>query len=197
MKDLALLILRLTVGALLAGHGSQKLFGWFEGPGLMGTQGFMEKLGLRPGRVWGTMAALGEFSGGVLTALGFLNPLGPLNIASAMIVAARRAHWGKPVWASAGGMELPLTNLAAALALALAGPGRYSLDRALGIRMPRPLAALMTLGAAGTTLAALRRPEVAETVLEKASHLASTTRQIVEPGLEVETRPIPERAPTL
>jgi putative oxidoreductase len=45
-------------------------------------------------------------------------------------------HWGKPIWNTAGGAELPLTNMAAAAALAIAGPGRYSIDRMLGIRLP-------------------------------------------------------------
>ena len=34
MKDLGVLFVRLVVGVLLAGHGSQKLFGWFKGPGI-------------------------------------------------------------------------------------------------------------------------------------------------------------------
>ena len=92
MKDFALLILRLTLGLLMAGHGVQKLFGWFKGPGLQGTSGFMEMLGIRPGRVWGPMVAVGETAGGVLTALGFLFPLGPLNIMASMTVATRRVH---------------------------------------------------------------------------------------------------------
>ena len=69
MTNLALLVLRLVVGTLLAGHGAQKLFGWFGGPGLKGTHSFMEKLGFRPGHVWGTMAALGEFCGDTLAEL--------------------------------------------------------------------------------------------------------------------------------
>src|SRR5207245_5216835 len=42
MRDLGLLVLRLTVGGLLAGHGAQKLFGWFGGFGLKGTAGWVE-----------------------------------------------------------------------------------------------------------------------------------------------------------
>lgn len=190
MSDLARLILRLTVGTLVAGHGSQKLFGWFQGPGLKGTHGFMESLGMRPGQVWGTVAALGEFFGGTLTALGFLNPLGPMNIAAAMTVAIRRAHWNKPIWAMQGGGELPLTNLAVAAALALSGPGRYSLDRAFGIRVPRPVAALMWVWTTAVTVAALRRPEVAQSVLEKVTSVVPATPQpATAPDLEVETRP--------
>jgi putative oxidoreductase len=61
----------------MAGHGAQKLFGSFGGPGMEGTTGFMEMLGLQPGRPWAVLADISEFGGGVLTLLGFLNPLGP------------------------------------------------------------------------------------------------------------------------
>ena len=52
MRDIGLLILRLVMGGLLVGHGSQKLFGWFSGPGLKGTAGFLESMGLKPGTPW-------------------------------------------------------------------------------------------------------------------------------------------------
>ena len=136
MGDLAALVLRAVQGSLLTGHGAQKLFGHFEGPGLEGTSGFMEMLDLSPGRPWAYLAGLSEFGGGLLTVLGFLNPLGPLGIIGSMAMATTKAHWGKPIWVTEGGAELPVTNIAAATALILNGPGRYSLDRALGIRLP-------------------------------------------------------------
>lgn len=142
MGDLAALVLRAVQGSLLTGHGAQKLFGHFEGPGLEGTSGFMEMLGLRPGRPWAYLAGLSEFGGGVLTVLGFLNPLGPLGIIGSMAMATTKAHWGKPIWVTEGGAELPVTNIAAATALILNGPDKYSLDRALGIRLPAWLAPL-------------------------------------------------------
>src|SRR3954454_17084099 len=74
MKSVALLILRLTVGGLLAGHGAQKLFGWGGGAGLEGTTAWLESLRLRPAKAWAHAAGWSEFGGGVLTALGFLNP---------------------------------------------------------------------------------------------------------------------------
>jgi putative oxidoreductase len=139
MSDIGLLILRLGVGGLLAGHGSQKLFGWFSGPGLKGTAAWLESMGLTPGTTWATVASASEFGGGVLTTLGFLHPLGPLGSMGAMIMATVKAHWGKPIWVTQGGAELPVTNIVAALALTLTGPGRFSLDNVLGIRLPRPL----------------------------------------------------------
>jgi putative oxidoreductase len=139
MTDLGLLILRLAVGGLLVGHGSQKLFGWFSGPGLKGLAGWLESLGLKPGTPWAMAASASEFGGGLLTTLGFLHPLGPLGTMGSMIMATVKAHWGKPIWVSQGGAELPVVNMATALALTLTGPGRFSLDRLFGIRLPRAL----------------------------------------------------------
>ena len=146
MGNLAALVLRAALGGLLAGHGSQKAFGWFNGPGLEGTSGFMEMLGLTPSRPWGTMAALSELGGGVLTTLGLLHPLGPLGVIGSMSIATTKAHWDKPIWVTEGGAELPVTNIAVATALTLSGPGKYSLDRALGIRLPGWVAPLGLLG---------------------------------------------------
>jgi putative oxidoreductase len=140
--NLASLILRLALGGLMAGHGAQKLFGSFSGPGIEGTSGFMEMLGLKPGRPWAYLASVSEFGGGVLTLLGFLNPVGPLGVIGSMAMAAKTAHGGKPIWVTEGGAELPVTNIAAATALILGGPGKYSLDRALGTRLPGWLAPL-------------------------------------------------------
>ena len=142
MGNLAALILRVALGGLMAGHGAQKLFGSFGGPGMEGTSGFMEMLGLKPGKPWAYMAGLSEFGGGVLTLLGFLNPLGPVGVIGSMAMATTKAHWGKPIWVTEGGAELPVTNIAAATALIVGGPGKYSLDRAFGLRLPGWLAPL-------------------------------------------------------
>ncbi|MCA1596148.1 MAG: DoxX family protein [Chloroflexi bacterium] len=150
--DASLLIPRLVTGGLLAGHGAQKLLGAFGGPGLEKTSGMMESLGLKPGGIWGPAAAISELAGGALTALGLLNPIGPVATVAAMTMAATTAHWGKPIWATSGGAELAVTNLGVAAALGIAGPGRYSLDEALGIRLPGWLR-IATLGAAAAGVA--------------------------------------------
>ena len=160
MGNLAAWSLRAVLGGLLAGHGAQKLFGSFNGPGLEGTSGFMEMLGLRPGRPWAVLAGLSEFGGGVLTVLGLLNPLGPLGVIGSMAMATATAHKGKPVWVTEGGAELPVTNIAASTALILNGPGKYSLDRALGIRLPAWIA---PLGLALVVLTVLYAPGGDET----------------------------------
>ena len=171
--DLGMLALRLLAGGLLAGHGAQKLFGWFGGHGPEGTAGWLESLGFRPGRHWALAAGLSEFGGGLLTGLGLLNPLGPVAMMAPMTMATAKVHWGKPIWANAGGAELPLTNMAIATAVATAGPGRLSLDGLLGIRLPWQLTSLAVTGtAAGVALGLMSRPspgpaqEVAGTELQ-------------------------------
>ena len=119
----ALLIARLYFGLGLASHGTQKLFGWFGGHGLEATSGFFDQLGFRPGRLFAAAASLGEITGGLLVALALL----------VMIVAAATVHFRNGFFAMNNGIELPLLYGAGALVLAFAGPGDYSLDRALGL----------------------------------------------------------------
>jgi putative oxidoreductase len=152
LNESAPFIVRLAQGSLMAGHGAQKLFGSFGGPGLEGTSGFMEMLGMRPGRPWAYLAGLSEFGGGLLTALGLLNPLGPLGVIASMSMATRKAHWGKPIWVTEGGAELPLLNIAVSTALMIREPDRYSLDRLLGIRLPRWVGPLGLVGIILTVL---------------------------------------------
>ena len=171
MIDLGLLVLRLVTGGLLAGHGSQKAFGAFGGYGLHGTAGWLESLGLRPGKPWAGMAIVGELGGGVLTVLGLGGPLGSILSASAMAMAWIKGHRGKPIWVTAGGAELPLVNMTTVTALALSGPGRYSLDRLLGIRVPGWITALATLGALGSLVVGyFSEPEPVEPPSDPPAH---------------------------
>jgi putative oxidoreductase len=146
-SDAALLVIRAVSGGLLAGHGAQKLFGTFDGPGLGNTAQVMERIGLKPGSFWGTLAAVSEFGGGGLLALGLLSPLAAIGAASAMTMAVAKGHWGKPIWASQGGGELAVAYGALALGVGLGGPGKYSLDHALGIKVPAWVVAGAGLGA--------------------------------------------------
>lgn len=129
----ALLIARLLLGGALFAHGAQKLFGWFGGYGVKGTGGFFESLGFRPGAFFAVAAGLGEAGGGILTALGLGGPIGPALIIMVMLVAIFSVHVRNGFFAANSGYELNTMNIAAALALAFAGPGSYSLDAAFGI----------------------------------------------------------------
>src|SRR5438132_6274949 len=128
-----LLLARLVFGLVMAAHGAQKLFGWFGGYGIAGTGGFFEQLGFRPGRLFATAAGLGEFGGGLLLALGLFGPVGPALVIGVMTVAAVSVHWKGGLFATSNGIELPLLYAAGAAALALTGPGQYSLDALLGL----------------------------------------------------------------
>ncbi len=143
MTALGLLILRLVVGLILAAHGAQKLFGWWGGPGMTGWTQSVQRLRIRPAQPWAWVAALSEFGGGLLLALGLLSPLGSLAIVGAMVVAIVTVHLSRGFWTNKGGYEFNLSLIAAAAALALTGPGPYSLDGALGIRLPEPLTLLV------------------------------------------------------
>src|SRR6184192_2730280 len=131
--DAGLLVARVVFGLVIAAHGSQELFGWFGGYGLAGTGGFFESLGFRPGRLFAALAGLGEFAGGLLLALGFLGPVGPALVLSVMIVAAVTVHWGKGLFSTTNGIEVPLLYASTATGLALTGPGRFSLDAVVGL----------------------------------------------------------------
>jgi putative oxidoreductase len=127
LKDVGLLGARVVLGGYLAAHGAQKLFGAFEGPGLEAAAGGFHSMGLTPGREMALLAAGSELTGGILTAAGVADPVGPVALAGAMSVASV-VHGPAGPFSAKGGYELTLTNLAAAVALAAAGPGRYRLS---------------------------------------------------------------------
>jgi len=130
--EFGLLLLRAVVGLLMAGHGAQKLFGWFGGHGIEGTSGFLESLGWRPGRSFAVLLGAAELLGGLALALGFATPLAAALLTGVLANAAWTVHRRNGLWNTAGGYEFPLTLAAAALALAFTGAGALSLDAALG-----------------------------------------------------------------
>ncbi len=125
-----LLFLRVVVGATMASHGAQKLFGWFGGGGPRGTAGFFGQLGFRAPIAMAVLAGLAE-TGGLLFAAGLVTPLAALGIAVVMLNAIWTVHWKNGFFNGKGGIEFPLVLFSVAVAVAAIGPGRFSLDNAV------------------------------------------------------------------
>jgi len=149
------LIARIIIGGLFFGHGAQKLFGWFGGPGLEGTETMMDKLELRPARQQALLAAGAETAGGGMVALGALTPLAAAMLTGSMVTAIRKVHLPNGLWNMNSGYEYNLTLIAALAALIDGGPGKPSVDEALGIHCTGPgwTVAALAAGVAGSTLA--------------------------------------------
>jgi putative oxidoreductase len=126
-----ILFLRVVVGALLFAHGAQKLFGWWSGGGIRATAGFFGSLGFRLPTGMALTAGVSE-AAGLLFAAGLLTPFAALLMASTMVVAIGSVHWKNGVFAMNGGYEYNLVLWTVAVAVAATGPGRFSLDAALG-----------------------------------------------------------------
>ncbi|TWP33533.1 DoxX family protein [Leekyejoonella antrihumi] len=129
----ARLAARTVVGGLFIGHGTQKLMGWFGGPGLEGTEKMMDALQMYPTRRNALAAGATETVGGALLATGLATPLAASSLIGVMTTAIRKVHAPNGVWSSGGGYEYNITIIAALATLVESGPGKLSLDHALGI----------------------------------------------------------------
>src|SRR5262245_27377169 len=130
--DLGLLILRLVVGVLFAGHGAQKLFGAFGGGGLEGTAGMFDNIGLRPGALAARVAGTAEFAGGLLIALGLFTPFAAAAVIAVMTAAVLTVHAPNGIWNTNQGYEYNLVLSSAVFSLSGIGAGAWSLDNAVG-----------------------------------------------------------------
>lgn len=131
--DTGVFLLRFVIGLFFAGHGAQKLFGWFGGHGVEGTGGFFESLGYRPGKPFAAIAGLSEFFGGLLLALGLFTPFAAAAVIGVMFNAVSAVHAKNGPWVTNGGWEYPVVLATAVAAIAFVGPGAASLDNALGL----------------------------------------------------------------
>ncbi|NHM31265.1 DoxX family protein [Neobacillus terrae] len=127
MADLGLLLIRLMVGFVFVYYGSQKLFGWFGGHGIQGTGGWFESIGIKPGKAIAAFSGIAELLSGILFVLGIYLPLGALLIVIVMIGSIVKVHGPKGFSVTAGGFEYNLFLIVVAVAMALIGPGHYSL----------------------------------------------------------------------
>lgn len=132
--DLALFVLRLMLAVVFVYHGSQKLFGAFDGPGMSGWTGSLAEMGVPVPALAAWASALTEFFGGILLGFGVLTRLVAVPMITNMLIAIVLVHAGA-FGASKGGMEFPLTLAVVLFALLAAGPGRFSVDQALDRRV--------------------------------------------------------------
>jgi len=151
--QLGRLIARGVIGSLFIGHGTQKLFGSFGGPGLEGTDQMMTALEMRPARRNSLAAGVTETAGGALLIAGLATPLAAASLIGVMITAIRKVHLPNGPWAANGGWEYNAVLIAALTALAEDGPGDLSLDAAAGLerRGARWALAALAIGALAST----------------------------------------------
>lgn len=125
--SLGLLIIRLAVGLTLAGHGTQKLFGWFGGYGLKGTGSWMSSIGLKPGITFALLAGSAELAGGLLFSVGHWLYVAAVLIVLTMLGAIASIHFRFGFWVRQNGMEYNIIMIAVSVGLALVGAGEYKL----------------------------------------------------------------------
>ena len=123
--------LRIALGLIFIGHGAQKIFGLWGGPGWAKFTAGAAPLGLSPGWMWLGAAAVAELAGGLLVLFGFATRLGALLIAAVMLVAMIGVHWSGGFFLQTSGVEYTVALLGMALALLISGGGRASIDLAL------------------------------------------------------------------
>lgn len=136
-QDLGLMLLRWAVGALLIGHGLQKAFGWFGGPGLDGFESRLAEVGFQHADMLTYIATGAQILAGVLLILGLFTPLAAAGalayLVNGVLVEAMAAHNEARLRDFlTGGQEYKLILVAAVVVIILAGPGRYGLDAGRG-----------------------------------------------------------------
>ena len=123
---------RLALAAVMIAHGAQKVLGTFSGSGFTKyISGDTPFAFMRPAWLWLAAAALSELVGGLLVGIGFLTRVGAFFIACTMLTAVVGVHWSGGFFAANRGYEYPLSLMAMAIALLIAGGGQASVDRAL------------------------------------------------------------------
>jgi putative oxidoreductase len=159
--DLALLLFRLTIAAVFLAHGWNHIFG---GGKIAGTARWFDSLGMRPGLLHAWAASVTELGAGVLVGLGLLTPPGAAAVIGVMVVALVTTHLrnGFFIFRPGQGYEYVVVLIMCALVIGVVGPGRWSVDYALGISWPDWVRFAVTagagLGGGAAQLAAFWRP---------------------------------------
>ncbi len=166
VTSFVLLVLRVALGGMILAHGLNKFFG---GGKIDGTARWFESIGMRPGRLNALAAATTEVATGVLLALGVLTPFACAGLIGLMTVAIVTVHRknGFFVFRPGQGIEYCLMLAITAAVVATIGPGRWSLDYAIGYWHHSRLLGLVVavalgVGGAALQLAVLWRPPKAD-----------------------------------
>ncbi len=133
----ALFVIRTMLAVVFIFHGAQKLFGVFDGPGIAGMAGFNESLGIPLPTLSAYMAGSAEFFGGIVLLLGTGTRVAAIPMIFTMLVASFMANSGFDI--QKGGMEYSLTLAAILLALAIGGPGEWTIAK-MFVKDRRPVA---------------------------------------------------------
>ena len=150
LADTTLIILRLAVGLTFAGHGAQKAFGWWNGPGIEGWQRAVAGMRFHPAPLWTLVSVGAELVGGLLIAIGLFTPLAATLLIGQSVVIILKAHLPKGFWNKNGGVEFPLALAAGVLLTLGVGPGAYSIDHLIGFGLAEPvLWVLLAVGLIG------------------------------------------------
>jgi len=130
--DLGLLILRLATGLMIFAHGYNHFFG---GGRLPGAGRWFDSLGIRPGIVHAWITAIVECGSGVLLSLGLLTPLGAAGVVGIMSVAGLVVHRKNGFFIVKEGWEYVAFIGLVCAAIGAMGPGRWSVDHAIGFKV--------------------------------------------------------------
>jgi putative oxidoreductase len=152
---------RVLVGLIFAAHGWAKRF---SGGGIDGTAGWFDSIGMKPGRLHAQLASGTEMLTGVMLAIGLLTPFASAGIIGVMVVAGWVVHRSNGFFIVKDGWEYTFIVGLMALLVAGLGPGRWSVDHALGIVddlqgwVGLAIALVLGIGGGAAQLAAFYRP---------------------------------------
>ena len=119
-------------------HGSRRLFGWFDGPGLNeSARFFADTAHLHPGKFFAVMGGAIEFFGAIALILGLFSRLAGIAIFGDMVMAIVTVTWANGINATGtkSGYELNLALGALGLVIAMFGAGRFSVDALIERRL--------------------------------------------------------------
>jgi putative oxidoreductase len=128
-ENWGILLIRIALGTIMFAHGTQKVFGWWGGPGFNQWTSqpapFQE---MRPSWLWMGAAAVSELVGGAMVIIGLYTRIGAFFIACVMVTAILGVHWKSGFFINSGGFEYPVALLGMAAALLVHGGGSASID---------------------------------------------------------------------